>query len=44
VTLAPGDHVVVRVQAGFSPLTPLVSSLVGSTVTVTGAHEVVVQG
>lgn len=44
VSVAPGDVVVVRVRASFSPLTPLVSALVGSTVTVTGRQEVVVQG
>lgn len=44
VTLAPGDVVVVRARADFSPLTPFVSALVGSTVTVTGKQQVVVQG
>ena len=44
VSVAPGDVVVVRVRASFSPLTPLVSALVGSTVTLTGRQEVVAQG
>lgn len=44
VSLAPGDHVVVRVRATFSLLTPLVSALVGSPITMTGSQEVVVQG
>jgi hypothetical protein len=44
VGVAPGDSVVVRVSAGFSPLTPVVSALVGSTITLTGSQEVVVQG
>lgn len=44
VGLAPGDSVVVRVSAGFSPITPLVSALVGPTITLTGSQEVVVQG
>lgn len=44
VSLAPGDTVVVRARASFSPLTPFISSLVGSTITVTGRQEVMVQG
>lgn len=43
-SLAPGDVIVVRVRASFSPLTPLLSALIGSTVTLTGRQEVVVQG
>lgn len=44
VSVAPGDVVVVRARATFSPLTPFISALVGSTVTVTGRQEVVAQG
>ena len=43
-SVAPGDVVVVRVRAAFSPLTPLVSALIPSPVVVTGSQEVVVQG
>ena len=44
VSLAPGDEVVVRVQASFSPLTPLVSRLTGTPITLTAREQVVVQG
>lgn len=44
VSLAAGDVVVVRVRAAFSPLTPVVSALVGAPLTVTGSQEVVIQG
>lgn len=40
----PGDRVVVRVTASFSPLTPLVSALTGSPITIARSQEVVVQG
>ena len=44
VSLAAGDVVLVRVRAAFSPLTPVVSALLGAPLTVTGSQEVVIQG
>jgi Flp pilus assembly protein TadG len=43
-TVSPGTHVKVTVQANFAVLTPFMSNLIGSPVSVKGTSEVVVQG
>jgi Flp pilus assembly protein TadG len=43
-TVSPGTHVKVTVQANFAILTPFISNIIGSPVSVKGTSEVVVQG